>query len=151
MGVSAERARIASIAALITGVTSTSAAVPRDVTTADLPALIVMTGEGVRTRDGGLLLVQRTYKLALLVLPAAMGAELEAEQACEPFFERFEDAYGQRPALQLANNLTPLAGVQHSDLGNDTGVTAIELAGVGYMGVIFDLNVLTVRDVPRGL
>jgi hypothetical protein len=151
MSVATERARIAAIAATITGIATTSAALPRNLTSADLPALVVLAGEGTRTRDGGLMFVQRTYRLALLVKPWAQGIELEAEQACEPFFPRFEDAYGQRPALQLTDNLTPLEGVQHSDLGNDTGTTMIELAGVGYAGVMFDLNVLSARDVPRGV
>lgn len=151
MSVAAQRERIAAIAALIDGVATTSAALPRNLTGADLPAVIVLAGEGVRTRDGGLMLVTRTYRLALLVKPWTQGIELEAEQACEPFYERFEDAFGRRPGLQLTDNTTPLPGVQHAELGNDGGTTMIELAGVGYAGIMFDLIVQSIRDVPRGL
>lgn len=97
MSVAAQRERIAAIAALIDGVATTSAALPRNLTGADLPAVIVLAGEGVRTRDGGLMLVTRTYRLALLVKPWTQGIELEAEQACEPFYERFEDALAGGP------------------------------------------------------
>lgn len=43
------------------------------------------------------MLVTRTYRLALLVKPWTQGIELEAEQACEPFYERFEDALAGGP------------------------------------------------------
>lgn len=151
MSVATERARIAAIAATIDGVVSTSAAVPKSLASVQVPAVIVMTGEATRRRDGGIMIIERVYTLALLVKAAVAGVELEAEQACEPFFPRFETAFGQRPGLQLADNTTPLDGVQHSELGNDSGVIGIELGGVAYLGVRFDLHVLSYRDIPRGL
>lgn len=50
MSVAAQRERIAAIAALIDGVATTSAALPRNLTGADLPAVIVLAGEGAHPR-----------------------------------------------------------------------------------------------------
>jgi len=150
MSVATQKERIAAICELITGVTTAFASAPRGITNADLVAVVVLTGEAQREQEDNMLNVYRLYRLALLVKPWVQGIELEAEEACEPFFERFEDAFFTRPSLQLADNTTPLAGVQNSLFEGDTGVTNIELGGKGYAGVIFNLNVHSIRVITRG-
>lgn len=149
MSVSTEKARIAAICELMTGIVSGHAQIPRGLTSSELPAVVVLTGEAERQREDNVIYVNRRYRLALLVKAWAAGIEGEAEELCEPFFARFEEMFHARPSLQLSNNTTLLAGVQNSDLGNDTGVTNIEIAGGAYAGVIFDLNVQSVRVITR--
>ena len=149
MSVATEKARLAAICATITGVLDTYAGMPRNIAGANLPAVVVLTGEAERTRQDNMLTITRVYRLALLVKPWAEGIELEAEALCEPFFARFEDTLHARPSLQLTDNTTMLAGVQDAWLGNDTGVTNIELAGVGFAGVLFDEWVVSLREFTR--
>lgn len=149
MGVPEEKARIAAICDTITGVKG-AGAMPRSLADASLPYVVILTGEATRQRDDNVISIERVYRLALLVKSWAQGVETEAEELTEPYYERFEDAFHSRPSLQLSDNTTRLAGVQNADLGNDTGVTNIDLAGVGYAGVMFDLHVLSMRVITRG-
>jgi len=150
MSVATEKARIATICeTLITGVNEGIAGMPRHIAGASLPAVVVLTGEATRERHDDILTITRVYRLALLVKSWAEGIELEAEELCEPFFPRFESIFHARPSLQLANNTTTLEGVLDAWLGDDTGVTNIELAGAGYAGVIFNLHVMSLREVAR--
>lgn len=149
MGVPEHKTRIAAICNTMTGING-AGAMPRDLPDADLPYVVILTGEATRQRDDNLITVERIYRLALLVKSWAEGVETEAETLTEPFYDRFEDAFNSRPSLQLADNTTRLTGVQNADLGNDTGVTNIELGGVGYAGVMFDLHVLSTRVITRG-
>lgn len=151
MSVSAQRTRIAAIAqSYVTGIVTAVAGAPRRLTAADLPAVVVTTGEAQRQRDDNVIMISRQYNLVLLALPWQQGIELEAEQTCEPFFEAFEEAFLSRPSLQLADNTTPLEGVMNADLLGDTGVTNVELAGVGYAGIVFTLQVDSIRVLTRG-
>lgn len=150
MTVSTVKARIAAICETITGVTSAYAGGPRAISDADLPAIVVLTGAAQKEdTSADMLTVNRTYQLALLALPWAEGIELEAEEKCEPFFERIEDAFFTRPSLQLADNTTRLAEVQLVQTGPDTGVIDISLAGAAYAGVIFDISVQTIRVITN--
>jgi hypothetical protein len=150
MSVATEKARIALICeTLITGVNEGYAGMPRDIAGANLPAVVVLTGEAARDRKDDMLQTARVYRLALLVKSWAEGIELEAEALCEPFFDRFETVFHARPSLQTTDNTTTLAGVLDAYLGADTGVTNIELAGVGFSGVIFDLTVISLREIAR--
>lgn len=144
-----EKARIAAICNLITGVNG-AGSMPRNLPDAELPFVVILTGEATRQRDDNLISKERIYRLALLVKSWAEGIDVEAEELTEPFYARFEDAFMSRPSLQLADNTTPLEGVQNSDLGNDTGVININMAGVDYAGVMFDLHVLSQRVITRG-
>ncbi|GIV82068.1 MAG: hypothetical protein KatS3mg051_1422 [Anaerolineae bacterium] len=151
MTVSDIKGRIAEICAGIEGITGADRS-PRSLARAALPFVVVLTGEAQRFtgRDGQpgtpeLTIVRRVYRLALIVKAWATGVETEAEEACEPFFERFEDAFGNRPGLYLDDTTTSLADVLDVWLGNDTGVINIELAEKSYAGVIFDLWVETLR------
>lgn len=150
MSVATEKDRIAAICRTITGVTTAHAAGPRKANTSDLPAVIVLTGNAEKLHDADLIVVNRTYQLALLALPWSMGIELEAEETCEPFFERFETAFFERPSLQLSDNTTRLQSVQMVTVGPDTGVINISLAGSEYAGVMFDITVQSIRQITRG-
>jgi len=149
MSVVTEKARIAEICLTITGMNG-AGSMPRSLPDADLPYTVLLTGECTRRREDNLISIERIYRLAFLVKSWAEGVETEAEELAEPFFARFEDAFMTRPSLQLTGNTTRLEGVQNADLGNDTGITNIELGGVGYAGVIFDLHVLSMRVMTRG-
>jgi hypothetical protein len=129
LSVATEKARIADICETIAGIGG-AGAMPRNLADANLPYVVVLTGEATRQRDDNLISIERIYRLALLVKSWAEGVETEAEGLCEPFFPLFEDAFLSRPSLQLADNTTPLAGVQNADLGNDTA-SSNTLAGVG--------------------
>jgi hypothetical protein len=151
MTVATEKQRLADICeGYITGIKVAYAGAPRNIVSANLPAaVVVLTGEVERRRDGPLLVMARTYRLALIVKEWALGIELEAEALCEPFFDRFESILDARPQLQLANATTPLAGVLDAWLGNDSGVIEIELAGVSYAGVMFEQHVTSLREIER--
>lgn len=149
MSVATEKARLAALCELITGVNEGYAGVPRGIAAANLPAVVVLTGEAERQQEGSLTYIRRVYRLALLVMSWQEGIELEAEERCEPFFARFEDLFEVRSSLQLTDNTSTLAGVLESHLGADTGVTNIELAGVGFAGVIFNVHVTSLREFAR--
>lgn len=154
MTVASVKNRLAAICASIEGIAGADRS-PRSLARADLPYVVVLTGEAQRLtgRDGQRgaadhVVVRRVYRLALIVKAWATGVEAEAEEACEPFFERFEDAFANRPSLHLGDDTSSsLAGVLDAWLGNDTGVINIELAEKAYAGVMFDLWVDTLRVV----
>jgi hypothetical protein len=150
MTVITEKQRLADICAgYITDIRTAYAGAPRNIAAASLPAVVVLTGEVERRRDGPLLIMARTYRLALIVKAWALGIELEAEALCEPFFDRFESIFDARPQLQLANATTPLEGVLDAWLGNDSGVIEIELASISYAGVMFEQHVTSLREIER--
>jgi hypothetical protein len=158
MTVTDVKSRIAAICRTIEGVAGADRS-PRSLANAQLPFVVVLTGESTRQsgRDGepgasDMLIVRRLYRLALIVKSWGRGVEGEAEELCEPFFERFEETFVRRPSLQLTDNSTPLPGVLDAWLSGDTGVINIELGGVGYAGVMFDLWVETARVISaRGV
>jgi len=153
MTVTNVKERLAAICAGIEGIAGADRS-PRSLARANLPYVVVLTGEGQRFtgRDGlggapDMPIVRRVYRLALIVKAWATGVETEAEEACEPFFERFEDAFVLRHGLYLNDTTTSLPEVLDAWLGNDTGVINIDLAEKAYAGVMFDLWVETVRVV----
>lgn len=128
--------------AIVPGITLALAGAARSLTAADLPACLVLTDRATRQElAADMLLVSRRYRLALLVKPWVQGVDLEAEDLCEPFFERFYAAFAERPGLHTLTNLDPLENVQNAILLEDSGVIGIELAGVGYAGIEFILQV----------
>jgi hypothetical protein len=138
----------------IVGITETVEGAPRNLATADLPAAVVLTGQAERNARGAdttttdMVYVTRVFRVALIVKPWIQGVVLEAEELCMPFFERFEQAFGFTYGLTSDTHTTPLDSVQDSWLGNDTGVADVDLGGVRYAGVVFDVWVeyLTLRD-----
>lgn len=151
MSVSTIKSRIVEICLTIPGIEGADRS-PRSLVRASLPFVVVLTGEGQRLsgrgdeRGGrGYLLTRRLFRLMLLVKPLVAGIEFEAEEACEPFFDAFEDAFGNRPGLYLDDLSSSLADVSDAWLGNDTGVINIELGEKSYAGIVFDLWVDTLH------
>jgi hypothetical protein len=137
--------------AIITGVKKVPQGVPRALTAADLPTCVILTGRGVSERIGADLVQEtRLYRLILLVKSVQTGIELEAEALCEPFFDRFHDAFEVRPGLHTLTNTDPLAGVQEALLLEDTGTITIEFSGVDYAGIEFSLQVVSLARQVRG-
>jgi len=144
--------RLASIAEdYITGVVTGHSRIPRDLSTADMPALVVMTGAAQQVQlGGGVIQELRTYSLALLALPWVMGVETEAEEILEPFFRRVALCFWGRPGLHLEDNTDALAGVQDVQVLGDSGVIEIALAAVSYAGTMIELQVEELFLVERG-
>lgn len=142
MTVQTQRERIAAISATITGVDTGFARKPRAINTADMPACVVFVGPDVKTRQAiEILHHRREYLLILFVGALAQGNEGEIEERCDPFFERFEQAFQTRPGLWLADNTDALAGVQDAYLTTDAGITELNFNDASYLGINFTLVV----------
>lgn len=146
------RGRIVAILEAATTCAGATGGVPRSLAAADLPHFIVLVGPATRRWVASDLIEEtRAWRLILLAKPWVQGIDLEAETICEPFFESVPDAFDARPALQLADNTTPVPHVQTSVQSAGEGVIGVELAGVAYSGAEWRLDVTTLERKARGL
>lgn len=105
--------------------------------TADAPFAVIETGaaqyaydEGNDTRER-----VRDFSITIFVQPVMTGAEFEAEEACDPFFELVPDLFDQRPSLTVYDvddekDVEPLDNVKQAYLVSDGGYDTLKIGNV---------------------
>lgn len=106
--------------------------------TADAPYAIVETGAAeysypsndVRDRV-------RDFSITVFVQPVNSGAEMEAEDACDPFFDLIPDLFDKRPSLTRYNTGTsrdelPLNNVKQAYLISDGGYATVRFGQIAW-------------------
>lgn len=145
------KTRLAAIQGTITGVKRTYAEAPVSLPYSDLPCFVTFAGPSVHNwaiLGEGEDLEERTYFMRLYVRPVGQGLDGEAEQACEPFFERVRDCFASHPGLGLGTKTNgPLAEVQRAWLQGDNGVGVLPYAGEQFIGIEWRLQVRQIVPV----
>jgi len=145
--------RLADIALLVPGVSTSYAGQPRNVAPSDFPTVITLIGSGSFDYGGDgtsdFLVETRTFRQLLLVKPWVQGEELESEDAVKPYFDRFIQNFLGRPGLELIRGGESLPLVQNTRMTGDSGVINLVLAGIAYVGVEFTIDVLFYRPISH--
>lgn len=121
-------ARIAAMAALIPGIQTAFASIPRVVQDAELPAVVIFPGEAtydVDTFGDNDVVETRLYRILFLIQKAAYGTETQAQVAIEPFFNTIRDYFLARPGLELTGATLPQVVVYDSVMLGDSGYQII--------------------------
>ena len=138
MSISQVKAAIADVLETVSGIKRIYQTAPNSLPPADLPAAVIYTGAAQYVERGYDVNGEvRTYALRLYVLPAQNGIPGEAEALCEPFFAAVGAAFA--PGARLGR----LAGILEARLTGDQGVSVLDLGGVPYVGIAFQLEVTT--------
>jgi hypothetical protein len=119
--------------------------------TAEFPSFVITTGPATYERlESDMTTIRRAYRLLLLVKPAELGVQLEAEEASEPFYALMSDLLQERPGLWITTPNNTVDGVLDAGLLSDTGLVARSLAGVDWLGVEWELEVLELENIQQG-
>jgi hypothetical protein len=133
----------------IEGVNRAYARGPISLPPSDLPIFVNFTGpasEDWRILGETLDQESRAYIMRLYVRPWLQGIDGEAEELCEPFFERVRDRFASRPGLGLGAIDTQLPGIDAVLLG-DSGVVGLRYpvgGGDMFIGIEFRLQVMEI-------
>lgn len=119
--------------------------------TSDTPTFLVFTDEAQHAKPAGdTKTIGRDYRIIGLVQPMEQGAEFEAEQAVEPFYNIIESLFDSRPGLWLEDNTDASPGVQDAYLTSDSGFQVIILAGAAWAGCEWVLRVEEIKNISQG-
>lgn len=151
MGVPEHKARILEICATFAGVQSTVRGSFRGLTSDDMPAFTVLTGQAQHTRDSGDTGKHvRQYRVILLAYPIDAGFEFEGEEIVEPFYAIMEQEFLERPGLYLTDQTDALDGVLDAYLINDGGFQVTDFVSFGIAGAEFVIEVTYLDNIQQG-
>lgn len=115
------------------------------------PSFAVFTREGAHTKTASdLKTTLRNYDLWAFIQPLEEGLETAAEQAVDTWIETLVNTFDARPGLWLATHQDALATVQNAMIIDDTGFTALEIAGASIAGFVCTLQVEIITALEQG-
>lgn len=146
-------ARLAAMGALITGVTTSFANIPRVLQDVELPALVVYPGAATYEygpQGSDTVQETRAYDLTLYIARTAFGTETQGQVAVAPFFDRIRAYFAARPGLELDGAAEPRVRVYNALLTNDSGLQVIEYpaeSGDTYFAISARVEVTELHDI----
>jgi hypothetical protein len=119
---------------------------PDDIPPAQFPAVVILTGPSQpydyeNTGMAKTVVITRQYRMLFLGKYWVADGELDAEQVCRPFFDRFRERFTGCPTLEHPKGLNPVRFIQNARLSGDSGVVTLVLAGVAYSGIEFTIDI----------
>lgn len=119
--------RIATLAGAVEGVKTPFEQIPRIITPAQCPAVVIFPGEAnydLTTLGEQMVKEDRIYRIVLFYAEAAFGTQGQQQIGIEPMFTRIRDYFLARPGLSLPD--TPTNVVYDATMQGDAGFQIID-------------------------
>lgn len=120
--------RIATLCGNIEGVRTAFTQIPRIISNAQVPAVVIFPGEAtydVTTMGEQMVLEPRIYRIVLFYAEAAFGTQGQSQIGIEPMFTRIRDYFLARPGLSLPDDASV---IYDATMQGDSGFQLIDYA-----------------------
>ena len=119
--------RIATLAGQVEGVKTAFEQIPRIISNAQVPAIVIFPGEAtydVTTLGEQSVLEDRIYRIVLFYAEAAFGTQGQQQIGIEPMFTRIRDYFLARPGLSLSGDNTNV--IYDATMQGDAGFQIVD-------------------------